>query len=163
MFGQSKRNVHLEVVLTELLLEDELHDYSPLIVPPTWNKGEYHRELESVWRKAATHLSEAENIIIIGYSAPESDHFFHSLFSLGTMSDAILDRFWILDRKPNKNYDHLVSGAPKARNAVKKTSEKFSDAITTLARSLLSDRSQLEFLEQRQKAHWSNYRVGSTS
>lgn len=69
----------------------------PVIVPPTWNKTQYHKEIENVWRRAAQHLSEAENIFVIGYSLPETDQFFRYLFALGTMSDRFVKNFWVFD------------------------------------------------------------------
>src|SRR5258706_11739933 len=37
----------------------------PVIVPPSWNKSDYHQTLSNVWAAAATDLSEAEYIFII--------------------------------------------------------------------------------------------------
>jgi NAD-dependent SIR2 family protein deacetylase len=71
----------------------------PIIVPPTWNKSEYH-QVANVWKHAAHHLSDAENIIVIGYSLPESDQFFRFLFALGTIGDGRPQRFWIIDPDP---------------------------------------------------------------
>jgi NAD-dependent SIR2 family protein deacetylase len=59
----------------------------PVIVPPTWNKGGFSStSMKFVWGKAAMHLAEAEHIVVIGYSVPPTDHFFHYLYALGTMS-----------------------------------------------------------------------------
>ncbi|MFB9862760.1 hypothetical protein [Rufibacter immobilis] len=57
-----------------------------VIIPPTWNKTDYHGQLTKVWKAAAEKLSNAQNIYIIGYSLPESDSFFRYLFALGTIS-----------------------------------------------------------------------------
>ncbi len=75
----------------------------PVIVPPTWNKTLHHQEISQVWRAAAKHLREAENIYVIGYSFPESDQFFRYLYALGTISNTILKEFWVFD--PNRNID----------------------------------------------------------
>jgi len=69
----------------------------PFIVPPTWSKGEYHRQLGNVWRRAADELAEAQNIFVIGYSLPPSDSFFPLLFGLGTVGDTTLRRLWVFD------------------------------------------------------------------
>jgi NAD-dependent SIR2 family protein deacetylase len=59
----------------------------PVIVPPTWNKGSFSSgSMKTVWARAAKHLAEAEYIVIIGYSVPPTDQFFHYLYALGTMS-----------------------------------------------------------------------------
>lgn len=73
----------------------------PVLVPPTFNKGEYHRELSKVWVQAARELSEAEFIFVIGYSCPRSDEFFPYLYSLGTAGGKPLKGFWIYDINPD--------------------------------------------------------------
>jgi NAD-dependent SIR2 family protein deacetylase len=55
---------------------------TPLIVPPTWNKGDYHRHVQPVWEHALKELRSAYRIIIIGYSMPETDTFFKHLLVL---------------------------------------------------------------------------------
>jgi len=70
---------------------------NPVIVPPTWNKGNVHSGLSSVWRAAASHLAEAENVFIIGYSLPTTDEFFRYFYSLSTVGDAVFNRFSVVD------------------------------------------------------------------
>lgn len=60
-------------------------DPEPVIVPPSWNKADYHAALSDVWAAAAKHLSEAEHIYVIGYSLPETDSFFRHLYALGSV------------------------------------------------------------------------------
>lgn len=69
----------------------------PVIVPPTWNKTEYHGSLTNVWSQAAKEFSLARNIYVFGYSLPESDLFFRYLFALGTMGETRIRRFWVFD------------------------------------------------------------------
>jgi hypothetical protein len=76
---------------------DEKVSEAPVIVPPTWNKTEFHRALSSVWGAAARELSDAEDLFIIGYSLPESDAFFRYLFALGTIGDTLLRRVWVFN------------------------------------------------------------------
>jgi hypothetical protein len=75
----------------------------PVLVPPTWNKADSHRALEKVWSLAAHELSEAENIIVIGYSMPETDSFFRHLYALGTVGGTMLRRFWVFN--PNRSIE----------------------------------------------------------
>jgi len=69
----------------------------PVIVPPTWNKTEYHQDLSNVWSRAASELSEAENIFVSGYSLTESDPFFRYLFALGSVGKVMIKHFWVFD------------------------------------------------------------------
>ena len=69
----------------------------PVIVPPTWNKSQYHSELTDVWSQAAKELEEAENIFVVGFSLPETDIFFKHLYALGTVGETPLKRFWVFD------------------------------------------------------------------
>jgi hypothetical protein len=72
-------------------------DSQPLIVPPSWNKADYHSALSEIWAAAASHLSEAEYIFIIGYSLPETDSFFRHLYALGTVGDRPLRRIEVFN------------------------------------------------------------------
>ncbi len=62
-------------------------DDAPVLVPPTWNKGEHHKVIARVWARAACGSSDAENVFIIGYSLPPSDEFFRYLYGLGTVKE----------------------------------------------------------------------------
>lgn len=64
----------------------------PVIIPPAWNKADYHRILPTIWGEAAKELEEAEHVFIIGYSLPETDAFFKLLYGLGTAGEKILQR-----------------------------------------------------------------------
>lgn len=86
----------------------------PFIVPPTWSKGEFHRQIKQVWRRAAEMLRDAENIIVMGYSWPTSDEFFHNLFALGTVGPTFLRRFWIFDVNPELPTRYLRLLGPQA-------------------------------------------------
>ena len=57
----------------------------PVIVPPAWNKADYHHTLSKVWSRSASELEEAEYIFVIGYSLPPTDAFFKLLYALGTV------------------------------------------------------------------------------
>jgi hypothetical protein len=64
----------------------------PVIVPPTWNKADYHHLLSTIWGVAARELEDAEYIFIIGYSLPETDAFFRLLYGLGTVGNTPLKK-----------------------------------------------------------------------
>jgi hypothetical protein len=73
------------------------YGYVPYIIPPTWNKTMYHNDISPVWRKAVKCVHEAENIIIIGYSMPDSDAFFRYFLSLGTNSPTRIKNLWVIN------------------------------------------------------------------
>ena len=85
---------HLPTWAKELKIEGPP---DPIIVPPTRSKLQHHRQLAGVWREAARHLSEAENIVVIGYSLPETDPFFRELYALGTAGASTIKRFLVYD------------------------------------------------------------------
>lgn len=89
----------------------EISSDNPWIVPPTWNKTDYHTTLSNVWSKAAKELSDAEHIFIIGYSLPESDYFFKFLYSLGTLGSSIIKGIYIInpDEQVDPNYKNMIS------------------------------------------------------
>ncbi len=85
--------------------------HEPVIIPPIFNKINQQRELQLVWRQAANELSEAENIIVIGYSLRESDYFFKYLFALGAASKTRIEKFIVVnpDGGVCNNFRKLIS------------------------------------------------------
>jgi len=104
----------------------------PLIVPPTWNKTQHYAEIANVWSLAAQKLSEADNIVVIGYSLPDTDQFFHYLYALGSVGPTRLKRFWILNPDPNilSRFERLLG--PLARERVKVDNVSFGQGISKL-------------------------------
>lgn len=103
----------------------------PVIVPPTWNKTEYHRGLSTVWSRAASELSDAENIFVSGYSLTETDSFFRYLFALGSVGESRIKRFWVFDPdeqdKVLKRFEKLIGSGAKQRFRFKK--QTFGEGI----------------------------------
>ena len=114
-------------------------DIVPIIVPPTWNKAPHYEEIGSVWKRAAEELSEAENIFIIGYSWPSNDHFFDSLYSLGTISyeDTYFRKRWVFnpDAKLAKHFGGMLGQAARKRYRFYKAD--FAEAIGMMRTVLL--------------------------
>lgn len=75
----------------------------PVIVPPVWNKSNYHAPINAIWREAALSLSKASHIYCLGYSLPQTDGFFKQLFALGTVGDRPLQQFRVFDKELEDN------------------------------------------------------------
>jgi hypothetical protein len=67
------------------------------IIPPTSAKHDRHRQLAAIWRQAAAVLAQTEHLVIVGYSWPLTDQFFHQLFALGTISETLIRKVIVLD------------------------------------------------------------------
>jgi hypothetical protein len=108
----------------------------PMIVPPTWNKTEYHGNLTNVWAEAGRQLGEAENIFIVGYSHPSSDEFFKYLFALGSIGRAKVRRFWVFD--PDKSIEERYAAivGTGIKRQFKFYSEPFSNAISIIRKEI---------------------------
>jgi hypothetical protein len=91
----------------------------PVIVPPTWNKTEYHQALSGVWSHAALELSNATSIFVSGYSLSETDLFFRYLFALGSVGQTLIKRFWVFDPdtsdEVNKRFRALIGPGAKGK------------------------------------------------
>ena len=111
----------------------------PVIVPPSWNKGDYHVALSDVWSAAADHLSEAEYIFIIGYSLPDTDSFFRHLYALGSVGLSPLRRIDVFNPDSSGLLDKRVRGllgpgATEGYTYHEKTFQEAIDFIDTLFR-----------------------------
>jgi hypothetical protein len=84
--------------------------FGPVVVPPTWNKGPFYENIAPIWREAARQLGDAENIIICGYSYPETDKFFEYLYAIGSIGRVRLKRFWVFnpDVSRERNFRSLL-------------------------------------------------------
>jgi hypothetical protein len=121
-YGQSETDVPIGSRLVEYFKSAKNIDVNPepVIVPPSWNKADYHSALSDVWASAATHLSEAEQIFIIGYSLPETDSFFRHLYALGSVGTAPLRRIAVFNPDPHggatdRRFQALLGSGAMAR------------------------------------------------
>lgn len=111
-------------------------DEQPVIVPPTWNKGKFHTPLSSVWRAAAQHLSEAENVFVIGYSLPATDEFFRYFYALGSVGDSIFNTFLVIDpsKETAARFKNILG--PTARSCFDHIDQDFELAIPEIKKRL---------------------------
>lgn len=109
----------------------------PVIVPPTWNKAEYHRALQPVWSRAAQELREAERIFVIGFSLPPTDVFFNYLYALGATGDAVLERFWVFNPDTSVRDRFVSLLGPGAETVFQLYDIGFEEAIKLVQTELL--------------------------
>ena len=106
----------------------------PVIIPPTWNKSSFHEDLFTVWTQAAKELETAENLIIIGFSLPETDIFFKHLYALGTAGNVPFNRLWVVDPdqtgEVEERYRNLLG--PGAISRFQYFRQTFEEACSTL-------------------------------
>jgi len=65
------------------------------IVPPTWNKSDIR--IRRLWEKAYQELVDAQRIIIIGYSFPETDIYVKSLLALALNKNRQLQNIYFVN------------------------------------------------------------------
>jgi hypothetical protein len=76
------------------------NEVTPAIVPPTYSKLTQKKWLRSIWNAAFTALRNADKIIFIGYSMPESDGFMKALFNgaLATRNNSKEPKVYLIDK-----------------------------------------------------------------
>jgi len=101
----------------------------PALVPPTWNKTQYHKQFASVWARAASEIASAKNITVIGYSMPQSDAFFRDLLALSLCGGARLKRFTVVDptQQVAQRFQDLLG--PECRDRFHHYQGTFSDYV----------------------------------
>jgi hypothetical protein len=126
--------------VTQKLTERGLEfDPQPILVPPTWSKGEHYLGIERVWARAAKELSEAQYIFILGYSLPETDQFFRLLFALGTEGKVPLSRIELFDPNANTLAPRFHSFLGHATlDRFKAYELRFAEGIDAISKTLLT-------------------------
>lgn len=89
---------------------------SPLIVPPTWDKGASRSHLAPVWKAAWEELRTAQRLFIIGYSAPPSDRHFRYFLASALANNNDLGEIVVVTKAEQradaeKTYRKLFTGA----------------------------------------------------
>jgi hypothetical protein len=81
----------------------------PLIIPPVKDKNYdlYGGLFRGLWARACDALSEAEEIIIIGYSFPRTDHKSHELFASAFGRRTGMPHVTIVDPAPGRAVDKM--------------------------------------------------------
>ena len=121
-------------------------DPQPVIVPPSWNKTAHHEQLSHVWSAVARELAAADNIIIIGYSLPDTDMFFRQLYALGTVGPRLLERVWVFDPDESgivrRRFEELLGRGAEQR--FRFFQETFDPAISHVAKEFHVSASNLQ-------------------
>ena len=116
-FGYKNILIPIGTHLSELKAQHSDATGLPVLVAPTFNKGDSHRTLSKVWETAAKLLSEAENIFVVGYSLPPGDGFFEYLYALGTVGSTLLERLWVFNPdstgEVNSRFQKLIGAGAK--------------------------------------------------
>ena len=117
-------------------------DPEPVVIPPTWSKSAHHNRLSRVWSQAAEELSDADHIVVIGYSLPESDAFFRYLYGLGTVGEQALRSFSVYDPNPEgvkERFEDLLGPGVKLADRFRVFDLNFNEAIKHLSKQFLPD------------------------
>jgi len=116
-----------------------------VIVPPTADKGGAHELLRPVWRRAAQHLREADNVFVLGYSWPNGDQFFRQLYALGTVGPRLLRKFWVFNPDPGvrtRIASELLGQQALDRLGGEECDKPFNDAIVYIGEKAFDIRYQ---------------------
>lgn len=144
-------NRTLKITMTDELQKrphcDGDTETSATIVPPTWDKTRYHIAIGKVWEAAAKELSNAENIIICGYSFPPTDEFFKYLYALGSISNTRIKRFLVYnpDQKTEQRFKDLMGI---------ETAAKFHFEQMSFDKALIDIRNKFNITSSRTGLEW---------
>lgn len=103
-FSVPGRDLHVEFRLVDKLRAlkcptcGDSHTLSPLLIPPTWSKIIERKAMKKVWAEAIRQLKSASQIVVAGYSMPQTDTFFQYLLALGLKANSELHRVVVVDK-----------------------------------------------------------------
>lgn len=92
----------------------EAKQLQPFFITPTYLKNLGNAHIQSIWNNAFIEISEATNIVFIGYSFPESDFFVRSLLKRATNKNTNINVILTKNDKP-KEADKFSSNYPTVR------------------------------------------------
>lgn len=79
----------------------------PVIIPPSFLKPEISSQIKEIWSSAARSLQNADILIFIGYSFPQSDTEMKFFLGKALESNVRLNSIHILDKNANQIVDRL--------------------------------------------------------
>lgn len=71
--------------------------FTPAIIPPTYAKLTGAKWLRSVWSEAVIALREAEKVVFVGYSLPESDGFIRAMINGAMLQRSMEPKVYVID------------------------------------------------------------------
>ncbi len=77
--------------------------YEPLLVTPTMLKIYKNSFLKKIWNISADLITEAEQIIFIGYSLPDADYHIRSMLTKSLIKNDNIKEILVIEKKPNKD------------------------------------------------------------
>ena len=77
----------------------------PLLLPPTWRKT-FGMQLSVVWRRALASIQQADRIVVVGYSFPETDLHIRYLLAAGLMTSRRSPSIWVVN--PQKGLERKI-------------------------------------------------------
>jgi hypothetical protein len=110
------------------------------IVPPSWNKTQYARTFSSVWARAAKELSEAREIIVAGYSMPESDSFFRDLLALSVAGPTRIRELHVVNPMQDIGERIMKLLGPELRNRFRPSVGNFENFVQQRYGDLLREK-----------------------
>lgn len=105
---------------------------SPFIVPPSLAKDQYRDLMGTAWRRASLALSEAENIIVCGFSLPSTDAFFKYLFANAMRSATRIKVFRVYDPSEQVGQRFAALLGQSLRSRFSFVPHKFGKAVNDL-------------------------------
>lgn len=94
----------------------------PLIIPPVKKKkyDSFGKLFSDLWAQAQSALTQADHIVIIGYSFPRTDHQSNALFTQSFLARSSVPRVTIVDPRPDRIADKFVVefGIPRTQMRV---------------------------------------------
>lgn len=110
LIGQRFRNDNFEnVAIPKVCSRDYTCPGLPLIVPPTFMKLKFDRELELSWQAAWTAIAEAEILAVIGYSFPRSDTYMRYFLANALTHNFSLNRILVVNPAAREIVSQLSS------------------------------------------------------
>ena len=119
----------------------------PLIIPPTWSKQVANSPIVPVWKRAVREVTEANQLVIIGYSLPATDTFLQYLMALGASHNVALQRVVVVNNDGSdafrSRYRQLFSRSLSERRGLMFIAAPFTSFCSKIMQHINADSQEL--------------------
>lgn len=131
--GQRTRTPFVSQIISRRKCKECEGPLQIMLIPPTWSKRVKDHPISNVWKEAMEEIQSAFQIVIIGYSMPQTDTFLNYLLALALGENSNLHRVVVVNSDETEDfkirYKQVFSRSLDSRGRLVFVSETFKKFV----------------------------------